>query len=123
MQLQTLSVWLVPAVVSVEPVGQGVHMVHAEALVVVLNWPGGQPMQPLSVVAFPAADRNCPAVQVVCGLHMAALFVVLNSMAGLQAAQTRSAFAVPAVMTNWPGTQTVYGRHTLSLIAVPDVFR
>ena len=54
---------------------------------------------------------------------MAALFVVVNSMAGLQAAQTRSAFAVPAVMTNWPGTQTVYGRHTLSLIAVPDVFR
>ena len=53
---------------------------------------------------------------------MAALFVLVNSVAGVQAAQTRSLLAVPCVMTYWPGTQTVYAAHTLSVVAVPPVF-
>jgi hypothetical protein len=42
----------------VEPAGQAVKGVQAVALAVVLKLPSGQSLQLLSVVAFPAANRN-----------------------------------------------------------------
>lgn len=97
------------------------NVVHMGAFIVVLKVPPGQSLQSLSVVEFPAANRNSPSMHEVYGVQLGALLVVLNPV--VHAVQIRSLLEVPCTITYSPGSQSVYAAHTLSVVTVPGVAR
>jgi hypothetical protein len=93
-----------------------VQLLHAAALLVVLNEPAAQAEQARSVVLLPSALTDWPAWQWVQVLQLLALEAVLK-LPALHASQLRSVVVVPAWSTEEPAAHCVQAMQPLAALA------